>query len=116
MAQRLDLWPQRIRLLLIVGLIVVATILFVVGSLLLAGALLWFGPRVLPLVVLMAGLTTLLDIREVLLQSGRANGTVALLAGGVTVTHAAAAVLAILAWRAYRAAPHPADPTKPAAG
>ena len=89
---------------------------FVLISLLLAAALLRFGPRLLPLVILVAGAATLLDIRELLVQVGRANTVIGVLAGAVALTHAAAAVLALLVWRAYRTAhPHPADPAQPAA-
>jgi hypothetical protein len=66
-----------------------------------AGLLLFRGPTVLILVALAAAAATVLDVMEVLRQWALANGTVAILAMLVTLTHAAIAVLAVLVLRGY---------------
>lgn len=79
---------------------VVATV--VVGWLVLAVALLLFGPRVLILIALVAATATVFDTLEVLGQLGRDNGGVAALAAVVALVHAAIALLSIFALRAHR--------------
>ncbi len=69
-------------------------------SLLLAAAVLRFGRPALLLTLLVTSAATLLDVREVLVQLGRANALIASLAVFVALTHGVAAVLALMAWRA----------------
>ncbi len=78
------------------------TIAFVLGSLALAAALLLLGRKILPLVILIVSVATILDVREVLFQIGRANAGIAIVAAVVALTHAAVVVLGILAWRTSR--------------
>ena len=73
---------------------------FVGISILLAVAVLRFGRPALLLALLLAGGAALLDVREVFFQFGRANVLIASLAVLVALTHAAAAILAFMAWRA----------------
>lgn len=73
---------------------------FVGVSLLLAVAVLRFGKPALLLAILLAGAAALLDGREVIFQFGRANTLIASLALLTALTHAAAAILAFMAWRA----------------
>ncbi len=81
------------------------TIAFVLGSLVLAAALLRFGRRAVPLVILIAAAATILDVREVLFQVEHSNTGLALVAGAVALTHAAVVLLGILAWRTSRPFP-----------
>lgn len=73
---------------------------FVGVSLLLAVAVLRFGTPALLLTILLAGAAALLDGREVFFQFGRGNMLIVILALLTAVTHAAAAILAFMAWRA----------------
>lgn len=75
---------------------------FVAVSLLLAVAVLRFGQPALLLIILLAGAAALLDAREVFFQFGRANLLIANLALLIALAHAAAAILALMAWRALR--------------
>ncbi len=78
------------------------TIAFVLGSLVLAAALLLLGRKILPLVILIASVATIVDVREVLFQIGRANTGIAIVAAVVALTHAVVLVLGILTWRMSR--------------
>jgi cytochrome b561 len=60
------------------------------------------GYRVLPLVLMVALITTVLDVREVVYQLGQAHAWVALLAIGVALSHLATVLVAGLAWREGR--------------
>jgi hypothetical protein len=71
----------------------------VIGWTVLAAALLLFGPGALILIAL--AVATVLDVTEVLRQVALANGTVAILAALVALSHAAIAVLPVLALRRY---------------
>lgn len=73
-----------------------------VGSLALAAALLRFGQPVLIVVIPVAVVMTILDMMEVFRQMGEANMRIATLAVVVGLTHAAIAILAILALREWR--------------
>jgi hypothetical protein len=73
----------------------------VTGWTVLAAALLIGGPPVLILVALAAAVATVLDVMEVLRQLALANGTVAILAALVALSHAAIAVLSALLLRRY---------------
>ena len=75
----------------------------VVGSLVLMGALLCFGYRVLPIVVLFAIAAALFDVSEVLRQLQRNNTTVTLLAALVLLAHAAVGVASLWYLFKYRA-------------
>lgn len=77
---------------------------FVGISLLLAVAVLRFGRTALLFTILLAGAAALLDAREVFFQFGRANMLIAILAFLTALAHAAAAILALQAWRALAAA------------
>lgn len=77
---------------------------FVSISLLLAVAVLRFGRTALLFTILLAGAAALLDAREVFFQFGRANMLIAVLAFLTALAHAAAAILALQAWRALAAA------------
>ena len=72
---------------------------FVGTSLLLAVAVLRFGQPAFLLTILLAGAAALLDGREVFFQFGRANMVIAILALLTALAHAAAAMLALMAWR-----------------
>lgn len=72
---------------------------FVGVSLLLAAAVLRFGKPALFLTILLASAAALLDAREVFFQFGRANMLIAVLAFLTALAHAAAAILALKAWR-----------------
>jgi hypothetical protein len=76
---------------------------FVGVSLLLAVAVLRFGKPALLLTIPLAGAAALLDVREVFFQFGRANMLIANLALLIALAHAAAAILALMAWRTLRA-------------
>lgn len=76
---------------------------FVGISLLLALAVLRFGQPAFLLTILLAGAAALLDVREVFFQFGRANMLIAVLALLTAFAHAAAAILALKAWRALGA-------------
>jgi hypothetical protein len=74
----------------------------VIGWRVLAAALLLIsGPPVLILVALAAAVATVLDVMEVLRQLALANGTVAILAALVALSHAAIAILSALLLRRY---------------
>jgi hypothetical protein len=73
----------------------------VIGWTVLVAALLLFGPGALILVVLAASAATVLDVMEVLRRVAFANGTVAVLAALVALSHAAIAVLSVLVLRRY---------------
>lgn len=77
---------------------------FVGISLLLAVAVLRFGRTALLFTILLAGAAALLDVREVFFQFGQANVLIAVLALLTSLAHAAAAILALKAWRALGAA------------
>ena len=77
---------------------------FVGISLLLAVAVLRFGRTALLFTILLAGAAALMDAREVFFQFGRANMLIAVLAFLTALAHAAAAILALKAWRALAAA------------
>ena len=76
---------------------------FVGVSLLLAVAVLRFGKPAFLLTILVAGAAALLDVREVFFQFGQANMQIAGLALLIALAHAAAAILALMAWRTLRA-------------
>jgi hypothetical protein len=74
----------------------------VLGWVVLAAGLLLFGsPPVLILVALAAAAATVLDVMEVMRQLALANGTVAVLAILVALSHAAIAVLSVVVLREY---------------
>ena len=75
---------------------------FVGVSLLLAAGVLRFGQPALLLAIPVAGVAALLDVREVFFQFGRANMLIANLALLIALAHAAAAILALMAWHALR--------------
>ncbi len=75
----------------------------VVGSLVLMGALMRFGYRVLPIVVLFAIAATLFDISEVVRQLQRNNTTITLLATLVLLAHASVGIASLLYLFKYRA-------------
>ena len=75
---------------------------FIGVSLLLAAAVLHFGQPALLLAIPLAGVAALLDVREVFFQFGRANMLIANLALLIALAHAAAAILALMAWRALQ--------------
>jgi hypothetical protein len=79
----------------------------VIGTLLLIAALFLFGPRVLPLVLLVTVGAAIFDGREVVYQLGQAHYGIAVLALGVVVSRLATAVLA---WLALRETQHNAHP------
>jgi hypothetical protein len=72
---------------------------FVGVSLLLILAVLRFGKTALLLTIALAGVAAILDAREAIFQFAGANSSVASLAIIVAVAHAAAAILAWMAWR-----------------
>jgi hypothetical protein len=72
---------------------------FVAVSLVLAVAVLRPGRPALLLTILLAGAAALLDAREALSQLGRPDLPIAGLASLVALAHAAAAILAAMAWR-----------------
>jgi len=71
----------------------------VILTLLLIAALFLLGERVLPLVVLVAVVATVFDLREAGYQLGQARYLIAALAIGVVASRIATAVVAWLAWR-----------------
>jgi hypothetical protein len=71
----------------------------VLGTLLLIAGLFVFGYRVLPLVFIVALVATVLDVREVIYQLGKANYVVAFLAIGVALSRLATVLVSGLAWR-----------------
>jgi hypothetical protein len=73
----------------------------VIGWTVFAAALLLFAPGALILIALAVAAATVLDVTEVLRQVALANGTVAILAALVALSHAAIAVLSVLALRRY---------------
>ena len=80
----------------------------VVLTLLLIAALLVLGERVLPLVVLVAVVAAVFDMREIGYQLGQARYLIAALAIGVVASRIATAVVA---WRAWRQGTQPAPST-----
>lgn len=72
---------------------------FAATSLVLAIAVLRLGQPALLAAMLFAGAAAFLDLREVILQIQHANWLIAGLAALVALAHAAAAVMAVLAWR-----------------
>ena len=84
-----------------------------VSSLLLIAALLRFGYRVLPIIVLFAVATGLFDTSEVLRQTQRNNLPVLLFAGVVLAAHVAVAVVALLNLYKHRTALSNAEPSMP---
>jgi hypothetical protein len=73
----------------------------VLGWTVLAAGLLLLGPRVLIIVALAAAVAAVLDLMEVMRQLALANGTVAILAILVALSHVAIGVLAVLVLRRY---------------
>ena len=84
---------------------------FVILSLLMIVAVLRLGKMALLSVILLAGVAAVLDAREAIFQFGGNNVSVASLAIIVALTHAAAAILAFMAWRSP--APMGTRPTSP---
>ena len=78
---------------------------FAAVSLALAMAVLRLGQPALLVAILFAGAATLLDLREVVIQIQRANWLIAGLAVLVALAHAAATVVAALAWRTLKTGP-----------
>jgi hypothetical protein len=78
----------------------------VLGTVLLITALVVFGERVLLLVLLVAVVATLFDMREVVFQLGQARYGIAALAVEVAVSRLATAMVALLALREGRNAAH----------
>ncbi|MBI1878076.1 MAG: hypothetical protein HYR94_07600 [Chloroflexi bacterium] len=76
---------------------------FVFTWLVLVVALLRWGQWVLVPVILIAGVSTLLDLREVLFQIEQSHTNIAIVAGAVTFTHAGIVIVAILTMWLYRA-------------
>lgn len=64
-------------------------------------SILFGSPPVLILVALAAASATVLDVMEVMRQLALANGTVAILAIVVALSHAAIAVLSVAVLRGY---------------
>ncbi len=79
----------------------------VLGTLLLIAALFLFGYRVLLLVLFVVLATTIFDVREVILQLGRARYGIAALAGGVAISRLATIIVAWFALRERRRSAHP---------
>lgn len=71
------------------------TALAVAGWLILIAALLRFGRRALPVVLVAAGATTIFDVGEVIHQIHEARSGLAILAAFVAIGHAAVAVLVL---------------------
>ena len=78
---------------------------FAAASLALAIAVLRLGQPALLAAVLVAGAATLLGLREIVIQIQRANWLIAGLAGLVALAHAAATLVAVLAWRTLKTGP-----------
>ena len=72
---------------------------FVVLSVIMIVAVLRLGKTALLLTIPLAGVAMVLDVREAIFQFGGNNGSVASLAIIVALAHAAAAILAFMAWQ-----------------
>jgi hypothetical protein len=79
----------------------------VLGTLLLIAGLFVFGGRVLPLVVLVALVATVFDVREVVFQLGQAHFAIAALAVGIVISRLTTALIAWRGWREGRQPGHP---------
>src|SRR5262249_22659906 len=69
---------------------------------LLAGAILRFGYRVLPLIMVGAVVMVVFDIIEIITQINKANTTIAIFATAVAITHIGVGILSLLALRQSR--------------
>jgi hypothetical protein len=79
----------------------------VLGTLLLIAGLFVVGARVLPLVVLVALVATVFDVREVVFQLGQAHFAIAALVVGIVISRLATALIAWRGWREGRQQGHP---------
>ena len=79
----------------------------VVSTLLLIAGLFVIGARVLPLVVLVALVATVFDVREIVFQLGQAHFAIAALAVGIVISRLATALIAWRGWRDGRQQGHP---------